>query len=61
MLKEMSILARAEESLISEAKAERPLRTDILSLQNITATTNAEGVRTEINAINLKPVTERLK
>ena len=57
----MSIPARAEESLNSEVKAERLLKTDIQSQLNITATTNVEDVLTEINAINLKRVTERLK
>ena len=61
MQKEMSIPALTEESLNSEVKAERLLKTDIQSQRNITVTTNAEDVRIEINATNLKTATERLR
>ena len=61
MQKEMSIPARAKESLNSEVKAERLLKTDIQSQRNITVTTNAEDVLIEINATNLKTATERLR
>jgi len=58
---EMNISVLTEESSNSEVKAERLLKTDIPSLPSITVMTDAEDVLTEINAINLKRVTELLK
>ena len=54
----LAIHVLTEESSNSEEKAPRLPRMAIRSRPNITATTNTEDVLTEINAINLKWVTE---
>ena len=57
----MNIPVQTEENSSSEEKAKRPLRTDTRSQQSITATTSAEDVLIETNAISPRMATEQLK